>query len=615
MLILPLALFCLMAVAAPPPLPAVRISEIAADGGAAAIELLNTGSSPVSLNGAVIVAGDQVTTLTGLADTAPGGTVLVRWNQEGLSSGSEFFTGKLPPLDPAAGSAALFKSSRIDDAEALLAYIQWGAPDASLAALAGQAGLWAPAAFLPAPAAGQSLTLLPGGDGRSVADWITAAPTLGAVNNLPVPGLRGWSLVGAASIQAPATVAPPAGLELISLAPGGSLRHDRQVDEAWTLIADLGGTFSQPPTVCAAADGTLDLIDAGSDGILLHNRYQNGQWSGLSPVGGQSTLPAALAVNGPAGVTELVSVDPDEQLQHSRFDGGNWSAAAPVGATSGAAPALLFNPPAAMLELLFADPGGNVFHARFDNSGWSAPVSTTDHTMLRPALAVRPDGTLDAAISATDGTVCVNQFQAGGWQGWQPLPGAESDLPPTLVYNPASHSTELFFIGRDHLLRQVRRTAAGWGPPTPLGAVTDYPVAAVAGSGGAIDLILTGRDGNLWQNRFQASADELKVSFAADIQPLFDARCSCHVGGETAAGLDLEDGAAYDDTVGAFSFQVDMNQIEPGDPARSYLFHKVSGTQLDVDGTGGQMPLGRPPLSADELATLRLWIEQGAPNN
>jgi hypothetical protein len=58
-----------------------------------------------------------------------------------------------------------------------------------------------------------------------------------------------------------------------------------------------------------------------------------------------------------------------------------------------------------------------------------------------------------------------------------------------------------------------------------------------------------------------------------------------------------------------------MNQIEPGDPDKSYLLRKVSGTQLDAGGTGGRMPLGRPPLSADELATLRRWIEQGALNN
>jgi hypothetical protein len=568
-LIVPLGLVCFMAVAAQPMLTRVRISEIAADpsagDGAPAIELFNDGPSPVSLNGAALVVGDQVVTLSGLADTPPGGTVLVRWNQEGVSGGSQFFTGAMTSLDPAQGSAALFRSGRTDDAAELLAFVQWGQErsdargsaggDGPRAALAGQAGLWDPAVFLPPPAAGQSLTLLPGGDGRSAGDWTSAAPSLGVPNRLAAPGLTGWSPVGALSSQAPAAAASPTGLELIGVGPGGTMAHYRRAGDVWTQIADLGGKFSLPPALESGADGTLDLIGVGTDGRVAHDRFQNGQWAGFAPTGGQSALPAALTVNGPAGMAELVIVGPDGLLQHSRFDGSAWSGFADVGAASSATPALRLNPAAGMLELLFSDPGGSLFHSRFDGSGWSAPVSTAGHTALTPALAVRPDGSLDAAISATDGVVCVSRFQAGAWQGWQPIAGVESNQPPTLVYNPASRSSELFYIGRDRLVRQARRTAAGWGPAVPIGAVSELPLAAVAGAGGAVDLLITGRDGAIWQNRFQAGADELKVSFAADIQPIFDARCSCHVGGETAGGLDLEDGSAYDDIVGAPSFQ------------------------------------------------------------
>ena len=91
LLFVPLGLVCWMAVAAQPPLSAVRISEIAVEmsgvDGAPAIELFNDGSSPMSLNGTALVVGDQAVTLSGLADTAPGGTVVIRWNQEGVSGG------------------------------------------------------------------------------------------------------------------------------------------------------------------------------------------------------------------------------------------------------------------------------------------------------------------------------------------------------------------------------------------------------------------------------------------------------------------------------------------------------------------------------------------------
>src|SRR5205823_12510162 len=165
LLFVPLGLVCWMAVAAQPPLSAVRISEIAVEmsgvDGAPAIELFNDGSSPMSLNGTALVVGDQAVTLSGLADTAPGGTVVIRWNQEGVSGGGQFFTGKTAPLDPARGSAALFQGERVDNAAEMLAYVQWGAPDAPHAALAGQAGLWDSAACLPPLVAGQSLALLP----------------------------------------------------------------------------------------------------------------------------------------------------------------------------------------------------------------------------------------------------------------------------------------------------------------------------------------------------------------------------------------------------------------------------------------------------------------------
>lgn len=617
--ILPLGLVCFMAVAAQPPLAAVRISEIAADAsageGAPAIELLNDGASPLSLNGAVVVAGGQVVPLSGLADVAPGGTVVIRWNQTGASGGSQYFTGSVTPLDPARGSVALFRSDRIDAAGAMLAYVQWGAPDPPRAALAEEAGLWEPAALLPPAGPGQSLALLPGSDGRSVSGWSTAAPTVGAPNAFPAPGLRGWSRVGPPSTEAPALAASSAGLELISAAPGGGLRHDRLVGDVWTPIADLRGPSRTGPSLAAAGDGTLNLVSAGLDGRVQHNRFQDGQWRGFVPTGGRSALPAALAINGSAGTTELVIAGLDGQLRHGRFDGAAWSGLMPVGAASSAAPSLLFNSSAGLLELLFSGPDGAVLHARFDGSAWSAPVSTGGRSRLRPALAAPPDGALDAAISAADGSVCVNRFQDGAWQGWQPVAGAASEMAPTLVYNPASHSSELFFVGTDHVVRQARRTGAGWGPAASTGAASRFSVAAAAGPGGTIDLVITGQDGNLWHNRFQAGADELRVSFARDVQPIFDARCGCHVRGQTAAGLDLAAGSAYDDLVGAPSFQADMSQVEPGAPEKSYLLRKVDGTQLDAGGAGGRMPLGRAPLSPDELSTLRRWIDQGAPNN
>lgn len=108
------------------------------------------------------------------------------------------------------------------------------------------------------------------------------------------------------------------------------------------------------------------------------------------------------------------------------------------------------------------------------------------------------------------------------------------------------------------------------------------------------------------------------VTFGADIWPLLMAKCSCHSNGGTPN--DAANGAlvftmadAYDALVGAPSVDVpSMNQVEPGDPSESYLWHKVAGTQASVGGAGMQMPLG-VPLSADDQALIEDWIIAGAP--
>jgi len=78
-------------------------------------------------------------------------------------------------------------------------------------------------------------------------------------------------------------------------------------------------------------------------------------------------------------------------------------------------------------------------------------------------------------------------------------------------------------------------------------------------------------------------------------------------------GMDLSAGAAYGEIVNVPSAeQPALDRIEPGDPDRSYMYLKVTG---DPSISGGQMPLGGPPLDQERLDLLRGWIETGAPDN
>jgi hypothetical protein len=100
---------------------------------------------------------------------------------------------------------------------------------------------------------------------------------------------------------------------------------------------------------------------------------------------------------------------------------------------------------------------------------------------------------------------------------------------------------------------------------------------------------------------------------------VFNNNCAvsgCHDSQTQANGLLLEIGAAYTQLVGVTPTNVTAqglgwDRITPSDPSMSYLYHKITG-DLTV-GLGSRMPLGRPPLAANLIEIIRLWIAAGAP--
>ncbi|HKQ49775.1 MAG TPA: hypothetical protein VJZ71_17000 [Phycisphaerae bacterium] len=107
------------------------------------------------------------------------------------------------------------------------------------------------------------------------------------------------------------------------------------------------------------------------------------------------------------------------------------------------------------------------------------------------------------------------------------------------------------------------------------------------------------------------------VSFANQIQPIFNAHCiDCHSGGGpplSGVTLNLEAGVAYAAIVNQPSEQdASFTLVVPGIPNGSLLYWKVSS---DTPPVGSTMPLFGARLSANEVALLRDWIAQGAPNN
>jgi hypothetical protein len=88
----------------------------------------------------------------------------------------------------------------------------------------------------------------------------------------------------------------------------------------------------------------------------------------------------------------------------------------------------------------------------------------------------------------------------------------------------------------------------------------------------------------------------------------------CH-GSAAQGGLDLRPEVAYQNLIETPSLGHRFPRVVPGDNDRSYLWLKLAAATNpgSVQINGAPMPNGLPPLSAEELEALRLWIYAGAP--
>ncbi|HEU4935386.1 MAG TPA: DUF1549 domain-containing protein [Vicinamibacterales bacterium] len=92
-----------------------------------------------------------------------------------------------------------------------------------------------------------------------------------------------------------------------------------------------------------------------------------------------------------------------------------------------------------------------------------------------------------------------------------------------------------------------------------------------------------------------------RVDFERQIQPIIEKHClECHSQDKRKGGLSL---ANYTD---ALDGGRNGAAIRPGNAARSILIHRVTGA------VEPQMPKDEDPLTAREIALIRLWIDQGA---
>jgi len=112
------------------------------------------------------------------------------------------------------------------------------------------------------------------------------------------------------------------------------------------------------------------------------------------------------------------------------------------------------------------------------------------------------------------------------------------------------------------------------------------------------------------------SDENLPVSYIRDVQPIFQEKCVyCHHP-NNAMKVDLTQ--PFDPEVGIINRPNSWTKSEkkflvvPGDPDASSLVWKVEQRDLDPKVDGNYMPWQVPRVTAEELLSMRAWIEAGA---
>jgi mono/diheme cytochrome c family protein len=107
-------------------------------------------------------------------------------------------------------------------------------------------------------------------------------------------------------------------------------------------------------------------------------------------------------------------------------------------------------------------------------------------------------------------------------------------------------------------------------------------------------------------------------TFSTQIQAqiLTPACVPCHTddGRTPSGGMNLKSGVAFSSLVGVASTgKPGAIRVIAGNPSGSYMVQKLEGA---ADIVGLRMPRNGPPYLTDaQVALIRLWIQNGAPNN
>ncbi len=251
-----------------------------------------------------------------------------------------------------------------------------------------------------------------------------------------------------------------------------------------------------------------------------------------------------------------------------------------------------------------------VARGQIETAASSAPVDSSAFvvTMVDPPNATRVERLPDTVFvtlnreplpaSVTPQSVSVEASGMDGSFG----DGNETPIVPAGVLA-TGNSIEISLAGTQSADDVYRVALSGGG----MDGVIDV-------SGIALDGDNDGQPGGTYETAFEVEQPVFVATLTQIQEEIFTPSCAsagCHSGSNPPDGLLLTAGDSWSNIVNVDAVQMNLKRIEPGDPDNSYLVRKVEGSGI----VANRMPLGRAPLSQDQIDLIRQWVLDGAADN
>lgn len=307
-----------------------------------------------------------------------------------------------------------------------------------------------------------------------------------------------------------------------------------------------------------------------------------GLWTGDNP----KSFPVILQVSaGKKGLGGTVFVDTaDGSLTSGTFDGKALSGGVNTGVDTWTF-SLKFNAKKQLLTGQFRDAGNVPFAAKLRKAGTGGK-------------ALKLNG-------ANPGTIVVKTNDAATYTAGLTLTGLNFTAGSLVHVDNPSFGIDTATVGKTSIAATLT-VPMGVADGATVGLLVITPDGQMSYVANALTIDVQTDDGG----GGGGGGGDPTVSFAADIQPIFDANCvGCHGGN---GGLFLEAGSSYNNLVGVrASGNASFFRIQANNPDDSYLIMKIRGDNR----AGQRMPLGGPFLDQETINKVVTWVNEGALNN